>query len=174
MADETPTAEEPRTRNRGRQFGRTPALTPEVEAALLRCISIGDSDGNACAVAGIAPNTFYQWMQKGRDGKGSLYVDFAQKVTRARAECRRNLIAVITAAAAGGQGRDPDWKAARFLLSVRHPEEYSERVISGKRLLSAVRDAKLGEIKPVAGSEDSALTAEEAAVFAVLTAGSER
>ena len=113
--------------------GRATLLTPEVEKIILGAISVGDSDLNACACAGIASSTFYLWQEKAKAGK-SPYLEFSENLTRARAEFRRNHLAMIAKAAQGTATTPGDWRASKYILAVRHPDEFSERVINEQRM----------------------------------------
>lgn len=152
-------------------MARPTALTPEVEASILGHIRDGMSDTDSCALSHVSNDTFREWMSRGlgRDDRKPtpLYAAFAAKVIAARVECKERWIKSIENA-----GKE-DWKAHKFLLAVRHPEEFSERVIAGKRLLAAMQDAKQAALsgQVVDKGEEAVLTEAEARVLDVLTRG---
>src|SRR6478752_5941201 len=79
--------------------GRKSKYTPELVDKLVQAISLGATDGDACAYAGIDGSTFYMWQNK--------YVEFLERITRARAAGHVADLQVIAKAA-----RDGDWRAA--------------------------------------------------------------
>ena len=81
--------------------GRKSKYTPELVDKLVQAISLGATDGDACAYAGISQQTFYLWQnQKDKS-------EFLDRVTRARAAGHVADLQVIAKAA-----RDGDWRAA--------------------------------------------------------------
>lgn len=139
----------PKTKPEPRQTGRPTILTPEIEREILSCIELGDSDVNACLVAGVSREALRTWQRKGERGL-EPYAGFAGRLTQARARCRRNHLGMIARAAQGttiertaADGtvtvrRIPgDWRASKFLLACRYPDEFSERHILEQRHTNA-------------------------------------
>ena len=59
-----------------KQTGQPSVYGPIVVGKLIGAFQLGLSVGTACDIAGINPDTFYQWMNK--------HDDFAEKITTAR------------------------------------------------------------------------------------------
>ncbi len=94
--------------------------TPDNEAIILEGVRLGLSYKSACEAAGISVGTFCDW--KANDSA------FMERITRAANEGKRNLLDQITRHAR------EDWRAAAWILSHRHPEEFSEkRIIETKQ-----------------------------------------
>lgn len=121
--------------------GRPTKLTPEITEAVCDALVEGLSIEGACARAGIAPSTYYDWNARGADGE-ALFVEFAEATARARAEVEERLLESVEWAAgerirkkALGQGRDAeivdeverDWRAAAWLLERKFPGAYGNR-----------------------------------------------
>lgn len=81
----------------------------------------GGTDRDACELCGVAPSTFYHWLQVGKAVKGlepmpanapeseerrDLCLVFLDTVTRARATARLNAIKAIKAAIDGAKGKE--------------------------------------------------------------------
>ena len=80
-------------------MGRRSKYTDETVKKLIQAISLGATDGDACAYAGIDEATFYRWQ--------SSKSDFRDRITRARPAGWIADLQVIAKAAQGG-----DWRAA--------------------------------------------------------------
>ena len=140
--------------------GRPSKLTAQVIADLETAIRLGASDQDACGYAGIDRSTYYKWMQRGqRETKGE-YVDFVDRVTRARTRGKVTLLATIEQAAKNG-----DWRAAAWKLERRDPSAYGPLVkhrVGGDpdgvpiEVDSNVTDAEL--IRELSGILDAART----------------
>lgn len=127
-----------------------PDATPPVTRGdrILAVLRAGAADKHAAAAAGVSSRALELWQAKGRehdpgedvpdeeipDGPMAVYVRFVRAATRARGEAVATHLAIVNAAARGrgtpGQdGYVPgDWRAAKFLLEARHPEEYGKRL----------------------------------------------
>lgn len=118
--------------------------------AIITSISLGLPDKTAYEAAGVSASAFYRSIELGTDDPDatpprkarSPYREFAEKVSRARAQFTRNHVATVTASAQGTviehygpdgklthieRRNDGDWRASKWLLSVRRPEDFSER-----------------------------------------------
>ena len=110
---------------------------------IVMALRIGCTMAGAAAHAGIAKETLYRWMRSRKT--------FAAEIERARDAGEVALVAVIQAAAKAG-----DWRAARFLLTVRRPDAFSrpgsrmsveqEREAADIRLAMARAEARLREL----------------------------
>lgn len=88
-------------------MARRSKYTDEVTKPLLDAISSGMTDGDACAVVGIAESTFYHWQ--------NTKPDFLDRVTRARPSGWLSALNVIKQEAHSG-----DWRAAAEFLDRTH------------------------------------------------------
>lgn len=99
---------------------RSDKFKPEVRKVLLDALRAGMPTRHACGVAGISPDTFYRWMEKGRtSGEETTWHQFYLEAEKAVSEVVSGSLAVITQAAADG-----DWKAAAWKLERRFPAEF--------------------------------------------------
>lgn len=102
-------------RRKPRRTGRPTVLTPERRARILDLIADGNHLGTACAAVGIHRTTYYQWLSKGQDALDEaestgqpipdaqrVYVDFLDKVGRARARAETKAIDVVQRSMVGG------------------------------------------------------------------------
>ena len=101
--------------------GRKSKYTPELVDKLIQAISLGATDGDACAYAGISEQTFYHWQNQ--------KPEFKDRVTRARPAGWIADLQVIAKAA-----RDGDWRAAEAHLDrTRSPYKKTHDVnLAGK------------------------------------------
>lgn len=147
MPDDTGVTTPPTTRHGNRGAGRKTLLTPEIQKKIIEAIELGDSDINACAYAGVSQTAFYSWIQKGTDQPAtensparparSPYREFAAELTRARAVFRVNHLRCIARAAQGTKATPGDWRASKFMLAVKWPDEFSERQVLEQRHTNA-------------------------------------
>lgn len=66
--------------------GRPSKLTPEVLAEIEAALEDGCSDKDAAEGAGICYSTFRAWFLRGEKAKTGEYLEFSQRITRARAK----------------------------------------------------------------------------------------
>ena len=111
-----------RKKNAKTTTGRKPLLVEKKELVdeLVKLIQTGMTDAEACEYVGIARSTFYGWLQKGRDeltrveqakadGKHAakvtkdkqIYVEFLDRITRARVATNRAAVTAIRGAIIG-------------------------------------------------------------------------
>ena len=113
-------------------MGRKSKLTPAVTQELYSAIAGGNTHETACALAGIAPSTFYEWLSKGEKAKSGKFLEFAEQIRKGEALAEAKRIDIIRKAGEGkGQFQEkPDWKAAAWYLERRYPEKWGRRIIS--------------------------------------------
>ena len=99
-------------------MGRPSKLTPEVTNAIARVIADGVPQRTAAALAGVSESALQNWLKAGRDGVAVEYVQFLERVKKARAE------AVAVAIANINRASRRDWRAAAWWLARMHPDEY--------------------------------------------------
>lgn len=105
----------------------------------------------ACQLAGFSLDTYYNWMDRGKDPRQLPYYYFRKKVLRIRARVEQESLDIIRQSAKGGasvietkvqiggrQGRVverkkkvmlPSWEAAAWYLARAFPKEYSHHAV---------------------------------------------
>jgi hypothetical protein len=111
-------------------MGRPTKLTPSCQDRIIQALRAGNHREPAARAAGIAPSTFYAWLERGAaDPPDSPYAGFAEAVQRAEAEAEVYAVAVIR------QAMSEDWRAAVSYLERRHPGRWrrqSSTELTGK------------------------------------------
>jgi transposase len=102
-------------------MARPTKLTEKVHERILQAIRAGNYVESAAVAAGIAPSTFYRWLERGRVESGGIYHALEEDVRRAEAEAEVHAVAVIRKAMPG------DWRAAMAYLERRHPARWRRR-----------------------------------------------
>jgi hypothetical protein len=106
--------------------GRPLALTDSVATNILSEVRNGSFLTVACAKAGVAAETVYEWLRRGvadkQAGLDTIFGRFTDAHTRAQAEHETSLVATLSK---GGEGKYPDWRAQAFVLERRHKERWS-------------------------------------------------
>ena len=100
-------------------MGRPTKLTPEVQERIVQALRAGNYQETAAAYAGIGESTFYEWMERGRDEPGSVYSEFVEAVTKAKADAEVRDVALIDKAATDGS-----WQAAAWKLERKFPHRW--------------------------------------------------
>lgn len=96
--------------------GRPPKLTDELETKFLQLLRTGVAPIAAANAVGICGDTYFRWMARGRKANGqkdARFVQFLDRVTRAKFESECRLFALVSK----GAERDP--KLALELLKTR-------------------------------------------------------
>lgn len=96
-------------------MARKGLYTPEIAAKLVEYLSQAVTVKDACALVGIAPQTFFQWCK--RDAS------FRDATTRARAQGRLSAVLVIQDSVL----RNKDTESAKWLLERTDPENWGRR-----------------------------------------------
>ena len=73
---------------RGRPF----AITPDVEAALLKSLREGVPIGDACLLAGIGRSTYQKYLATGKTEETGYFKELVERIQRAQAEYRAELV----------------------------------------------------------------------------------
>lgn len=97
-----------------RPVGRTPKLTPEVQAKIVQALRLGATWTIACQAAGISLSSARAWKALGRANR-KPYVEFLLAASKAEAEGALIALGIVGKAARGG-----DRRAAQYLLDRRH------------------------------------------------------
>jgi hypothetical protein len=119
-------------------------ISAELQQELINLAETGAPDPILYALGGIEPKTWSVWKARTEPG----FTSFFSKIERARAIGDRVLLEAVRKAATSGV----DWKAAKYILSCRHPE------LSERR--AALKAAAEEEAERAAKAATQASTAE--------------
>lgn len=98
--------------SKSKKTGRPTKLTPDVQDRIIQALQAGNYQDVACRFAGIAPATFYRWMEQGEDPDADpIYGEFREAVERAKSVAEVRSVAIIQQAAQNGT-----WQAAAWYL----------------------------------------------------------
>ena len=100
--------------------GRPPLFTPERAEKVVEAVRRGLTLKLAASCAGICYDTLNRWRLKGCDEPGTKYSKFCEALEMAKGEAALKMVDCISEAATS------DWKAATWLLSRRHPDQFRE------------------------------------------------
>lgn len=102
-------------------------FTPEARATIVQAIRDCNYRGIAAKLAGISPDTFYEWMQMGRNEpeKYPEHATFVAEIELAEAEAESELIGVVQKTALSGSPNT--WQAAMTILERKYPDRYGRR-----------------------------------------------
>lgn len=103
-------------------MGRPSKLEESTVDDLVKWLKLGYYIEDACTMAGIAKQTYYNWMAKAEANEGQEYLDFLDSVKRARAEAEGAHIMNIRKAADNGV-----WQASAWFLERSHPVKWGKR-----------------------------------------------
>ena len=107
--------------------GAKPILVSNKEAirVFLEGIQLGQTIKDSAEFANISPSSIYLWVEKGEAdkeaGKKTIYSDFLESFYRAKQQFIRNGLYQIY------QASKQDWRAAAYLLKMRHPDTYGDK-----------------------------------------------
>jgi hypothetical protein len=104
-------------------MARPTKLTPETSQAILDALAIGATYKDAAEAAGVAYDTFNNWMQMGESAKSGQFFEFFQSVRQAQADARLKYLSTIAKAA-----KDGDWRAALEYLKRRDRANWGDNL----------------------------------------------
>lgn len=108
--------------------GRKPLIPEELVATLEKLLQNHPSIKSACILAGIKPDTFYEWTAKADlAGANPIYTAFADRMKKARELGKISTLQIIKDAARGNDKTPADWRAAAWLLERTHSDEFAPR-----------------------------------------------
>jgi hypothetical protein len=169
----------------GKNSGRTPDLTPKVQAAIVKAIAQGNPGKIAAKAAGVSERAFFYWLAWGRKKKDPIYIAFLAAVEKAEGISAKSSVAVVKKAANGVKAtitkviKFPDgtektetttkkeyhWQAAAWLLERTNPEEFA---LKYKRELESLVESALdkaiknGQLKLNVNDNEKTKTESEA------------
>jgi transposase-like protein len=101
--------------------GRPSSFTEEKASRVIEAVRRGLPYKHAAAYAGISYSTLNRWRIEGRDEDGlPEFREFWKQLEQAAGEASLRMIDAIEEAA------ERDWKAAAWILSRRHPEQWGQ------------------------------------------------
>ena len=103
-------------------MARPTKFIPEITDTILQALKIGATYKDAAEAAGVAFNTFNEWIKRGEEGHKPFNA-FYESVRKAEAQSRLNYLTTIAQAAAKG-----DWKAAEAYLKRRDRANWGDAV----------------------------------------------
>lgn len=116
-------------------------LTPELQAAIVECIRLGNRSDTAAEANGISGSLLREWLAAGRKGD-ERYISLVAAVTRARADAETYAVGALRS----GFENDPKF-AVEWLKRARHrtwdPEKRVQQTTTLK--LEKMSDAELAK-----------------------------
>lgn len=106
------------------QLVRPQALTPEVQAEIVKALTEGNYLSTACEAAGITYAAFWHWRKRWEDGDptAQVYADFFDAVKRAIGVAERNLLNTVGQGAMG-------WQGSAWILERRFRKRWGKKVV---------------------------------------------
>lgn len=105
--------------------GRPTKLTPRTQTLITDLLGEGNTQIGACNAAGIAPATFYHWLERGEADheadKQTIYSEFVDAVTRAIGQSEAALVKFARNAA------QKDGRVALEMLARRFPDRWATK-----------------------------------------------
>jgi transposase len=110
-------------------MARPTKLSPDLQKAIVDAIRAGNYMETAAAFAGVAKQTFYNWLRRGRRARSGRYREFVDAVKKALAEAEVRDLEVIRQAATGTGPfeENPQWQAAAWRLERRNPKRWGRK-----------------------------------------------
>lgn len=102
--------------------GRPSKLSYERQEKIAGWIEQGRSMTSAARMAGVSPETVFNWMDRGRDEEEGEYNDFFNRITRAKGEGEEYYMRSIVEMAK----EEGDHRFLASLMKQRFPEAWSE------------------------------------------------
>jgi len=100
---------------------RPSKLSEAVQDRIVSAIRAGNYAEIAARSAGIAPSTYYRWLERGERDEEGPYAGFVAAVRLAEAEAEVHAVAIMRRA------MTDDWRAALSYLERRHPGRWRRR-----------------------------------------------
>ena len=94
-------------------MARTPEITPEMLRLASEAMRLGMTNDLASQYIGIGRTTFYRYLSRGKNEKGTVYRQFWDVISRGRAQCAAMQLARIQQAA------QEDWRASAWIMERR-------------------------------------------------------
>lgn len=101
--------------------GRHTKLNKERLDLICRYLRAGNTRKVAAECAGISEQTFYTWINKGKEAKSGVFFEFLESVKKAESEAHAGAVNTITVA------RQKSWQAAAWWLERKFPDDWGKR-----------------------------------------------
>ena len=101
-------------------MSRTTKLNSRVQSTIVKCLKDGNTRNDSALYAGISHTTFYNWLERGRQGE-EPFLAFLEAVEKAEAEAMIANVAIIQRAA------NDTWQAAAWWLERKRPDDWGRR-----------------------------------------------
>jgi len=118
--------------------GRPSKLTKEIQQSVYNYILAGSYAEIAAVATGISKQTYYKWMQRGRQRKGRQYIEFLEAIEEALALSEVSRLARITRLADAG-----NLQADTFVLERMYPDRWGRK----DRLKQEITGEKSGPLE---------------------------
>jgi len=134
-------------------MGAPTKLTPDTQKTIVAALQLGSTYVLAAQAAGVAYNTFNEWMKEGEASSRGAKREFYEAVKKAEGERAARWLQSIEQAAKDGQ-----WQAAAWKLERIYPDDYGRNriEITGKNGgpidVRSLSDAELEAITSGQGS----------------------
>lgn len=89
---------------------------------IIQALEAGNYQKTAAALAGVSENTFYRWMDRGKNAKSGKYREFCESVKRAEEKAKAYHLQQIRKASENGS-----WQASAWYLERKHPSEWGRQ-----------------------------------------------
>lgn len=96
-------------------------LQPNLGKRIVRLIRKGYPYTTVCRYCGIAPKTFRDWLDRGRDGFSIEYVEFYEAVAKAEGYAEMRTLNKLKS------HENADWRVSAWQLERRWPEHWSKK-----------------------------------------------
>jgi transposase len=103
-----------------KRAGRKTKLTPKAQELICSLIASGNYASVAASAAGISEQTFYSWMERGRN-KEKKFLEFLEAIKKAESDAETYRVGRIVAASA------EHWTAAAWWLERKFPDRWGRK-----------------------------------------------
>jgi len=95
---------------------------PDTCHKIIQALEAGNYQKTAAALAGVSENTFYRWMDRGKNAKSGKYREFCESVKKAEEKAKAYHLQQIRKASENGS-----WQASAWYLERKHPQEWGRQ-----------------------------------------------
>lgn len=119
-------------------------LSPARRAAIIESIEAGNYIAVSAQANGVPERTFYEWLEKGRNGRAG-YTSFLRDVEEAQRKAEDRLVTIVSNAALD------QWQAAAWLLERKNYKRWGrkdklEAEVNIKTDMSSLTDEQLEQL----------------------------
>jgi len=107
--------------------GRPTKLTPDVQAAIVALVEVGNYVETAVLASGVTSRTYYNWLERG-EADEEPYAEFFRTIKEAEHKAEKDALATAKAGATGGVASPgPHWTSTMTFLERRFPTKWGKR-----------------------------------------------